>query len=298
MTATSFESLQLKEGVALCLEAKRRQNSPTGIHALESHGRAFVSIWGDRELGSLTTAEIEEWIVVRRSKVADGTILQQLSFLSAVFTNLSGLQNPVQSVSTRLRLGKRSRRLSATEEASLAAAYRAVMPDGELEWAAPRFALMSGCRRLEQLMLRHGDVRRPTEPGKPGELFIRRGKSGQRTVPLHPEAVSLALAWSEISQAEGSPWIFWPEQPSEDVKVRCHHGFAYHTHKFMPALKEAGIKGLQWRDLRRTYACRMIEGSVPIFDIQQLLGHSSPKQTLTYCHAQYRQLEAAVMKLY
>lgn len=297
MTAPPFDTLQLKEGVALCLEAKRRQNSPTGIHALESHGRAFVALWGERELGSLTTAEIEEWIVLRRGQVVEGTILQQLSFLSAVYTNL-GQPNPVQAVSTRLRLGKRNRQLTVTEEAALAEAYRAIMPEGDLEWGAPRFALLSGCRRLEQLMLRHGDVRKPSGAGKPGELFIRRGKCGQRTIPLHPEAVSLALAWSEISQAEGSPWIFWPEQPSEDVKRRCHYGFAYHSQKFMPALKHAGIKGLQWRDLRRTYACRMIDGQVPIFEIQQLLGHSNPKQTLTYCHAQYRQLEAAVMKLY
>lgn len=295
MTATTL----LKDGIQLCLEAKRRQNSPTGIHALESHGRAFERLWGERELSSLTTAEIEEWILVRRGQVVEGTILQQLSFLSAVYTNLGGgLTNPVQSVSTRLRLGKRNRQLSQGEEGALAAAYPAVMPDGDLEWGAARFAILSGCRRLEQLMLRHGDVRPPAGPGKPGQLFIRRGKCGQRTVPLHPEAVSLALAWSEISIAEGSPWIFWPEQPSEDVKTRCFYGFAYHSNKFRPALKKAGIKGLQWRDLRRTYACRMIEGQVPIFEIQQLLGHSNPKQTLTYCHAHYHQLEAAVMKLY
>lgn len=291
-------TLALKDGVELCLQAKRRQNSPTGIHALESHARAFVKLWGERPLETITTAEIEEWIKYRRNEVVEGTILQQLSFLSAVYTTLGTVPNPVQAVSTRLRLGKRSRWLSAQEERQLAAAFREHITDGDLEWSVPRFAILSGCRRLEQGALRHGDIRPGPKPGVPGELTIRRGKCGPRIIPLHPEAVTIGLAWSEISQAEGSPWIFWPEEPSEDIKRRCHHGFKYHSHTFSRAVKLAGLTGLQWRDLRRTYACRMVEHNVPIFDVQQLLGHSNPKQTLTYCHAQYNQLAAAVMKLY
>lgn len=303
MTAPLRESMNLAEGIQQCLTAKRRQNSPTGIHALESHARAFTKLWGDRSLDSLTTAEIEDWILVRKDQVVEGTILQQLSFLSAVYTTTSpGMINPVASVSTKLRLGKRSRWLTAHEERILAEAFRAVLPDADLEWSVARFSILSGCRRLEQLTLRPWDIR----PGgldeagnaKPGELTILRGKCGQRIIPLHPEAVAIATAWTAISEAEGSPWIFWPEQPSLDVKTRCHHGFKYHSTKFMRAVKEAGLKGLQWRDLRRTFACRMVERQVPIFDVQQLLGHSNPKQTMTYCHAQMAQLAAAVMRLY
>lgn len=65
-----------------------------------------------------------------------------------------------------------------------------------------------------------------------------------------------------------------------------------------PVTERAGLSDLQWRDLRRTYATRMIEGGAPVFDVQQLLGHSNTKQTMTYCVAQVAQLSASVMRLY
>jgi len=286
---------------AALAEAKLR-NSPTTWDSYESHARYWGNLWGDRTLASISRADLEAWIADRRTQVKDSSIAHQLAFLQGVFRWASGqpghenLPNPVALVRTRLQRTRRSRWLDRDGEAKLAAAYLS-WPEGEIEFTLPRFAILSGCRRLEQMMLRPEDVK-PGRNDGPGQLTINRGKNGQRIIPLHPEAVEIAMAWAEIARAERSPWIFWPEQPSPCPRIRCTHGMRYQQAVWEPVTERAGMSDLQWRDLRRTYATRMIEGGAPVFDVQQLLGHSNTKQTMTYCVAQVQQLSASVMRLY
>lgn len=280
-----------------------RRCSSTIFHAYDSHARAFSELWGARDVTDLDHLEIEDWIAQRRRQVKDSTISHQLSFLRTVYNwvceQLRGVINPAMMVRTKLKGLKRNRWLSASEEDRLCSTYCKKVKDGELEFSKARFAILTGCRRLEQMMLRPSDiVPNPDDPEEPGTLTINHGKCGQRIIAIHPEAIEIALIWAEISRAEKSPWIFWPEEPSEDPLVRCKHGMRYHRNTWLSVTKAAGLADLQWRDLRRTFACRMIHAGVPVFDVQQLLGHANPTQTMTYCHAHHRQLCAAVMKLY
>lgn len=69
---------------------------------------------------------------------------------------------------------------------------------------------------------------------------------------------------------------------------------AYVRRVFRPACELAGLKGLQRRDLRRTFATRLVNAGKPIFDVQRLLGHTSPDTTMIYAHVGMDQLRSSV----
>ncbi len=285
--------MNLSEALAGCLESMRLRNSPTTFHAYDSHARAFEALWGSRPVNSITQRELEEWIARRRGQVADATVSHQLAFLKGVFSwaqEEAGLaSNPAASVRARLRKNKRSRWLNFEEEARLLESFM-VWNDGALHYSQARWAILTGLRRLEQLMVRPDDV-------FPGYVMVNRGKCGQRLVPLNEEAEGIARQWIEIATREGSPWVFWPEEQTSDPKGRCHYGFWYHSNIWIPATRRAGLRDLQWRDLRRTFACRLVKLQVPIFEIQRMLGHVHPLQTMTYCHVELEQLKESVRRL-
>lgn len=281
--------MKMSEAIAGCLNSMRLRNSPTTFHAYDSHGRAFDALWGTRSVDSITTADLEQWVACRRQQVADATVSHQLAFLRGVFDWAQAPINPAASVRTRFRKMRRSRWLTIEEESQLRSSFM-VWNDGALQYSLVRFAILTGLRRLEQLTVSPEDVH-------PGYVTVNRGKCGQRRVPLNEEAQGIAQQWAAIAKKEGSPWLFWPEEATTDPKLRCHYGFWYHSNVWIPATRRAGLRDLQWRDLRRTFACRLIQLKVPVFEVQRMLGHSNPMQTMTYCHVELDQLRASVSLL-
>ena len=65
---------------------------------------------------------------------------------------------------------------------------------------------------------------------------------------------------------------------------------------WLKALKEAGITGLRFHDLRHTSATRMIESDVSIVAVSKILGHADLKTTMRYAHPE-DSLKDAVEKL-
>lgn len=273
------------------------RNEVTGWHPIISHCKLFAGFWGDRDLSQLGHVEIEEWIAARRSQVKDSTIIHQISVLNQAFVwaveEGHADRNPLQRVKVRLRRQPRSRRLSHAEEAALRAAYDTDELGGALEWSAVRFAILTGCRRMEQLQLRPESVQVVSEQDEDYLLQILDGKSGPRTIPLHPEAYQIARVWMSIPSNPPSPWIFWPQEHTK----RFDFGLWHYNKIFTPMVRRAGLRDFHWHDLRRTFACRLVERGVPIFEIQTLLGHQDPKITLTYCCVDASQLRGSVAKI-
>lgn len=255
-----------------------------------SHARQFDQLWGQLPLVEVSRQRVLAWVQTRKRQVRAATVLHQLALLRNLFEvareNGWASENPAAGITVG-RTHKRSEWLSERDEARLKAAFLR-RQCGELEFTMVRFAILTGLRRGEQAFLR-------PEHLSGGQTLVvpEQGKTGTRLVPLHPEALSIAQVWMGISQEVESDYIFWPQA------VGCRLKFAqnYSDRTVKGLFREAGLGHLQWRDLRRTFACRLIAKGASIFEVQRLLGHASPTQTLTYCQVGLDQLRETVLKL-
>ncbi len=63
------------------------------------------------------------------------------------------------------------------------------------------------------------------------------------------------------------------------------------------AMVAAGIEGRSFIHLRHTAASLMVQAGVPLFEVQQILGHSTPAMTQRYAHLRPEHLRGAVQAL-
>ena len=60
------------------------------------------------------------------------------------------------------------------------------------------------------------------------------------------------------------------------------------------AMRTAGIKNASFRTLRHTAAAWMVQDGVSLYEVQHVLGHSTPMMTQRYAHLQPDHLRRAV----
>jgi integrase len=53
---------------------------------------------------------------------------------------------------------------------------------------------------------------------------------------------------------------------------------------FRSAVRQAKIEDLHFHDLRHTFATRLVQAGVDLYQVQRLLGHQSPVMTQRYEH--------------
>lgn len=97
--------------------------------------------------------------------------------------------------------------------------------------------------------------------------------SETRHIPLNAEALATLQGWKD--QASGTGYIFPGEddKPMTDVKTA-----------WLELLKNAGIVGFRWHDMRHDFASRLVMAGVPLNTVRDLLGHADIKMTLRYAH--------------
>ena len=243
-------------------------NSTTSEASYLHHCRMFSALWGTLEPMALTPMMVRAWVTQRQRQVSPATVRHELAFLSRVYQDW-GVDNdtdynPVRKVKQPRVDNTRRRVLSEDEERLLYEVMAA--PDFSLV----RFTLLTGLRRLELWTRTKADVLATDR------LLYVRGKGGkQRWVPLVDEALQLAdmfAAWWPTSD-----WLIMPR-----YTARAQAGGNWATLVWRPAMEAAGITGLEWRDLRRTYATRLHTRGAPLRCVQELLGHSSPVITQRY----------------
>ena len=50
------------------------------------------------------------------------------------------------------------------------------------------------------------------------------------------------------------------------------------------ARKNAGLEDVRFHDLRHTFASRLVQGGVPLYDVMQMMGHKSLEMVQRYSH--------------
>jgi integrase len=208
------------------------------------------------------------------------TVRLELSLLSHLFTiaikewRIGLFYNPVANIRKPTPPKGRDRRLSADEEITLLKACDN-HSNPMLGWIT-RIALYTGMRagEIKSLTRRQVNLQKRT-------VYLSETKNGSaRTVPLTRDATDVfRLALNNPVRPLDTDLIFWGE-PGRDGKRRAY--------EFRPAwhrtLKEAGIQGFRFRDLRHEAVSRLVEAGLGDQEVAAISGHKSMQMLKRYTH--------------
>lgn len=186
--------------------------------------------------------------------------------------------NPARGVQ-KFADGKRERFLSPEELGKLGAA----MCDGADEYenatgmAAIRFALLTGCRKMEVLRLRWDEM-----DARTGCIRFEDTKTGAQLRPVGAAALDHL---GTLKPVEGCPFVF----PSD----RTEEHFVGMAKVLQRLCTRAKLQGVTIHVLRHTFAATAAEMGYSVLTIAGLLGHTMPGVTARYAHVPDRALVSA-----
>ena len=174
--------------------------------------------------------------------------------------------NPARATRHRKEDNSRLRYLTAEEEAKLRGVLQARWPEHipELD-----LALHTGLRLSEMYGLDWQDVDLARRL-----LLVRRGKNGEARYTRLNSVALKALAELR-KRGDGTGRV---------IRNLAGEPLCGPRYWFEKALKEAGIQGFRWHDLRHTFASRLAMAGVGLRAIQDALGHKSIAMTVRYSH--------------
>ena len=227
------------------------------------------------KVSELTYRTIQEFVDERLETVSSGMVLTDVAYIKAAI-NLARREELTDFVPNFPRIKPsrpRNRWLTFGEEERLV--------DAAADHLKPiiRFAVDTGGRRSELLRLdwRYVDFanRRIT--------FVQTKNGEDRTVRLCQRAY-------ETLEGLG---------PKEHGPVFTYQGKALKGFKssFDKAREKAGIEDFRFHDLRHTFASRLVQGGVPLYDVMHLTGHKSLEMVQRYAHLAPEFQEAAIAVL-
>ena len=238
------------------------------------------------ELGAYSLAAITPDLVAkyRDERLEAGksasTVRLEFSLLSHLFTiaikewRVGLFYNPVANIRKPAPAKGRDRRLTGDEERKLLEACDK-HSNPMLGWIA-RIAIYTGMRagEIKSLTRRQVNLQKRT-------VHLSETKNGSaRTVPLSQKAEQVfSLALNNPVRPFDTDLIFWGE-PGRDGKRR--------PYEFRPAwhrtLKQAGIEGLRFHDLRHEAVSRLVEAGLGDQEVAAISGHKSMQMLRRYTH--------------
>jgi integrase len=256
----------------------------------ESHkAKALKAKFGAYSLAAITPDLVAEY---RDERLAAGksasTVRLELSLLSHLFTiaikewRVGLFYNPVGNIRKPAPAKGRDRRLSADEEKVL---FKACDKHSNpmLGWIA-RIALYTGMRagEIKSLTRRQVNLEKRT-------VYLSETKNGSpRTVPLTKKAENIfRMALNNPVRPFDTDLLFFGE-PGRD-KVRRPYEFRPAWHR---TLKDAGIKGLRFHDLRHEAVSRLVEAGLGDQEVAAISGHKSMQMLKRYTHLRAEDLVA------
>lgn len=154
-------------------------------------------------------------------------------------------------------------------------------------------ALHTGCRLGELLSLTWAQVQRDPK-GVAVALVLPAGrtKTNQaRVIPIGPRLrAELEMRRQDPAGADhpATAYVFGNEVGEEVTSIR---------EAWAEACTAAGITDLHFHDLRREFACRLLESSADLHDVRDFLGHANITTTSTYLASTPVRLAKALSRL-
>ncbi len=153
-------------------------------------------------------------------------------------------------------------------------------------WLKPMLtlALATGMRLKEVTKVRWDEVDKQA-----GVLHVsEETKTGSRAIPLNTTALKVI---DEQVRHVRSPYVFTTSTGDnyDNDKARDHI-----TKTTISTMRAAGIERASYHTLRHTAASLMVQAGVPLYEVQKVLGHSTPIMTERYAHLAPQHLRGAI----
>ncbi len=253
-------------------EAKKRE-SPNGYKGSHQYQlQMILDEFGSYMLTEIDAKRVRDFADKRRLKVKEATLHRDLAVLKAILNKAKNEGDLVKlPVFPKVKLPKgRTRWLTLAEEQRLLN-------------AAPKrlrlliaFALDTGGRRSELFKLDWRYVDLPN-----GRVTFIETKNGEdRSVRLTERALHILVA------KNSGPVFTYNGRPLKDVKT------AYDR-----ARKKAGLEDVRFHDLRHTFASRLVQQGLPLYDVMHMTGHKSLTMVQRYSHLAPEFQERAIVAL-
>ena len=241
--------------------------------------RAF---FGDQFMHEITRADLERFVARRHRQVSPSTVRKDLAAIGTMFKK--ALDWDVIDASPAAGLKKppepkhRTRYLSPEEWTRLVSSSP--------PWLKPMLmiAVATGMRLKEVSKLRWEDI-----DERAGIIHVATNtKTGTRQIPMN------STAWDVLgSQVRyvRSPYVFVAKTGEHYDSDRRRNRISRCT---VQAMRSAGIDDASFHTLRHTAGAWMTQARVPLYEVQMVLGHSTPLMTQRYAHLQPDHLKDAV----
>lgn len=271
-------SVFAKEYLAFAEGTKAPSTYAGNIREMQRLERAFNGL-----LSKLTAAAIEKYKVQRSHEVKPSTVNRELALLKHVLSKAvewSYLKsNPAKPVKLLKEPPGRLRYLELEQINLLLERCE----DSKIPYLRPVVvtALHTGMRLGEILALCWHDIDLRNRL-----ITVTKTKNNERkTIPIND------ILYEELSRLPKhvtSPLLFCHPDGTRILRI---------DRSFHRAMREAGIEGFRFHDLRHTFASHLAMRGQPLETIGALLGHKDPKMTKRYAHLSPASLKAAVNAL-
>lgn len=234
-------------------------------------------------LHDVSFKDLQDYGSIRRSHVSDTSVNREFQLFRRVVNWTAPRGFEVPAIEWRKLMFKepkgRTRELSADEQDKLFAA----LPDNLKPLV--EFALLSGQRKTEIIMLRWADV---DMRGKRAKLWTKGGDP--HTIPLTSRMVDIISQQPKVCP-QVFTYICQRPAPKRKDRPARRKGERYPFSRYgwmrqwQKALSDAGIDDYRFHDNRHTAATRYLRASGNLKSVSVLLGHSDVTTTSRYAHA-------------
>lgn len=231
--------------------------------------------FGDINASEITPTLVQNFMDERLDRVSLATVQKDVSTLKAILNKAyreGHLAQPPRLPKFKA-LKPRNRWLELAEEERLVTcAANHLVP-------LIRFAVATGGRRSELLGLDWRQV----DLARKRVVFLDTKNGEDRTIRLCDSACAVLAS---LGPKEMGPVFTYKGMAIKSVKT-----------SFDAARKAAGLDDVRFHDLRHTFASRLVQAGVPLYDVGQLLGHKSLGMVQRYAHLAPDYQERAIKAL-
>jgi integrase len=276
------------------------------VEARSVHNVRILPTLKARAAASVTTADVERLRDQQlTAKLTPASVVQTLAALSKLYewarkVGLVDCANPVHGVERPRAqhsidyLKREEVQLLLSAAAELAAAS-VTTPATRVLHPMVTTAIYCGLRKGELTGLTWASVHLEQARIDVVRSYRVAPKSGlARHVPMHPELVRILRAWQPACppSKEGLVFPFIGPRAAYMASANDDRGL-----RELLRLAGCHVPKKPWHALRHTFASHAVMSGTPLYDVQKLLGHSTPMMTQRYAHLAPDHLMAAVARL-
>jgi integrase len=248
--------------------------------------KPLKAAFGERLLQDITQADLDGYAAARSRKVSASTVRKDLAVIGTMFKmakrwGLLSVNPAADLVKPRERAAK-TRYLCREEVDRLTAEAVA--------WLKPilTMAVSTGMRLKEVVGIRWEDWDREADAL---HLSDDNKTARTRTIPLNTWSRNVLAG--QVRHVR-SPFVFTDAEGKPHTSPSSRDRIGRET---SAAMVRAKIDGATFKDLRHTAASLMVQSGVPLYEVQKILGHSTPLMTQRYAHLAPGHLRGAIDKL-